>query len=217
MRGLIGAAAEGLERFEPPPELRDSIAFVPPMPQPVPPTTDGQPPPPPPPEQVAWVHPLAGPDRTLPANESQRYGAVRPQPRPRECQLGHCGVDLVRPLGVPVYSVSAGVVEHIQRDENVDTVAGRYVIIAHTTASGGETVRSRYIHLDSVEAGLQVGQQVGTGARIGRLGRSGVFNAPAHLHFALTVKREGAEQFVDPEPYLRRWRLISEPAAVTMR
>ncbi|HKA90917.1 MAG TPA: M23 family metallopeptidase [Haliangiales bacterium] len=183
LRATIEWAAAGLERFEP------DGAFVPVV---IPPTGTA-------PAAVAeWFHPLLGP-RRLPPNGSARFGAARPQPRPPECELGHCGVDVGQAVGEPVFAAFDGTVERVERDDNVDPRAGRTVIIAH---KDGE-VRSRYLHLDSIRDDLRPGMRVSGGELIARLGRTGVLHSAPHLHFALDV----GGRFIDPEPYLRVWRL----------
>ena len=150
---------------------------------------------------ASWLHPLPGSRRTLPGNESQRFGAARPQPRPAECELGHCGVDLAGLRGAPVVAVFDGVVERVERDPVRGGRAGIYVIVAH----GGNLVRSRYIHLDAVADGLAPGRLIRAGEPIGILGASGILHARPHLHFGLEV----GGRYVDPEPYLRRWSVPS--------
>jgi murein DD-endopeptidase MepM/ murein hydrolase activator NlpD len=160
---------------------------------------------------VAWFHPLAGPRRALPLSESRRFGAARPQPRPSECELGHCGVDLGTTLGEPVFAIFDGVIERIERDEARGANAGRYVRIGHKDG----TVVSRYIHLDSIRDELREGVRVHGGELIGRLGRSGVEHSGAHLHFAVSLRpsgRGGDERYLDPEPLLRGWQLPTLPA-----
>lgn len=183
-RATISAAAGWLERFDPAPE----IAAAPPLP-----ATPGRPLP------ASWVHPLAGPSRVMPARESQRFGAARPQPRPLECELGHCGVDLVAPRGTPVHAVFDGVVEKVERDAVRGGRAGIYLVVSH----GAGSLRSRYIHLDAIAPGLEVGTTVRAGQVVGTLGATGVFHSAPHLHFGLQI----GERYVDPEPYLRRWAL----------
>jgi murein DD-endopeptidase MepM/ murein hydrolase activator NlpD len=182
-RAAVDWASAELERFQP------DAAFTPVV---IPPTTSA-------PAAVAdWFHPLLGP-RRLPPNGSARFGAARPQPRPAECELGHCGVDLGQAVGEPVFAVFDGVVERVERDDTVDARAGRTVIVAH---KGGE-VRSRYLHLDSIREDLRPGMRVAGGELIARLGRTGVVHSAPHLHFAVDI----GGRFVDPEPYLRVWRL----------
>ncbi len=215
VRSGIGALAAYLERFDLPPELAPVV--LPPDPAGVPngPWRPGEEPPPALPTVVGWFHPLAGPRRAMPLRESRRFGAARPQPRPAECELGHCGVDLGTTLGEPVFAVFDGVIERIERDEVRGANAGRYVRIGHKDG----TVVSRYIHLDSIREDLREGAHVHGGELIGRLGCTGVFHSGPHLHFALSLRpagRGGAEHYIDPEPMLERWQLPSLPA-VAMR
>jgi len=163
---------------------------------------------------VAWFHPLAGPRRAMPGNESRRFGAQRPPPRPVECELGHCGVDLGSTLGEPVFAIFDGVIERIERHEEKGGRAGRYVRIGHR----GGTVVSRYIHLDSIRSELKEGMLIKGGDLIGRLGRTGVEHSGPHLHFGLSRRpngRTGEEIYVDPEPYLRTWALVDGTKLLT--
>jgi peptidase M23-like protein len=215
VRGSVGVVAAYLERFDPPRELAPVV--IPPDPARIPdgPWRPGEEPPEALPTVIGWFHPLAGPRRAMPLYESRRFGAARPQPRPVECELGHCGVDLGTTLGEPVFAVFDGVVERIERDEARGANAGRFVRIAHKDGS----VVTRYIHLDSIRDDLREGAHVHGGELIGRLGRTGVEHSGAHLHFALSLRpsgRGGEERYIDPEPMLQKWQLPSLPA-VAMR
>jgi hypothetical protein len=215
VRSSVGVVAAYLERFDPPRELASVV--IPPDPARVPdgPWRPGEEPPEALPTVVGWFHPLAGPRRAMPLYESRRFGAARPQPRPAECELGHCGVDLGTTLGEPVFAVFDGVVERIERDEVRGANAGRFIRIGHKDG----TVVSRYIHLDSIREDLREGMHVKGGELIGRLGRTGIEHSGAHLHFALSLRpsgRGGDEHYIDPEPMLRQWTLPSLPA-VAMR
>ena len=190
-RRVIALAGDALERFDPAPEVA-AVAALPPSPS-TPPSAP----------RAAWPHPLLGPTRILPHTESQRFGAARPQPRPAECELGHCGADLFQPQGSPVMAVYDGVVEKAERDAVRGGRAGIYLVVAH----GDDLMRSRYIHLDSIADGLAPGSRVRAGQVIGRLGATGVFHSRAHLHFGLEVRGH----YVDPEPYLARWTVASAP------
>jgi len=225
VRASVGVVAAYLERFDPPRELAPVV--IPPDPARIPdgPWLPGEVPPEALPTVVGWFHPLAGPRRALPLSESRRFGAVRPQPRPAECELGHCGVDLGTTLGEPVFAVFDGIIERIERDEVRGANAGRYVRIGHlgpcpkdrAAAEGGlcdGSVVSRYIHLDSIRDDLREGVHVRGGELIGRLGRTGVEHSGPHLHFAISLRpagRNGGEHYVDPEPMLRDWQLPSLP------
>ncbi len=207
LRGAIGRSAGYLERFDPPPELAPLLIPADPRDLPFGPFRPGETPAPPPPRMVSWFHPLAGPRRALPLSAGRRFGADRPQPRPAECDLGHCGVDLGTTLGEPVFAVFDGVVEKIERDDSEGGRAGRYIRIGHKAG----TVVSRYIHLDTIATQLKEGDQVKGGELIGRVGQSGVHNSGPHLHFGLSLRpggRAGNETYIDPEPLLRRWELV---------
>lgn len=202
-RRAMAGAATYLERFDPPAEIAPVVIAA------EGPVRPGERPPGM--EAVTWFHPLAGPRRALPLYAARRFGATRPQPRPSECELGHCGVDLGTTVGEPVFAVADGVVERVERDESNGGRAGRYVRIAHAGAvASGRTPVTRYIHLDTIRADLKEGARVRGGEMIGRIGRTGIEHAGAHLHFGLSL-RAGAhgarEEYVDPEPMLRTWKL----------
>jgi murein DD-endopeptidase MepM/ murein hydrolase activator NlpD len=157
---------------------------------------------------AAWYHPLPGPELQLPGYASRRFGAARHVIRPPECERGHCGVDIGSTIGAPVLAIHDGVVDRVQRNPAADPISGIFVILSHKQGA----VRSRYIHLDSIRADLVVGSVVHGGEMIGRLGRTGIQRSAAHLHFGLSLREGGRERYVDPEPYLREWRLV-EPEA----
>jgi murein DD-endopeptidase MepM/ murein hydrolase activator NlpD len=212
-RATVERAAAYLEKFDPQPELAPVI--LPPDLADVPagPWRPGEKPPEPNPTTVAWFHPLAGPRRAMPGNESRRFGAVRPQPRPPECELGHCGVDVGGSVGEPVFASFDGVVEKIERDEMEGGRAGRYVRLGHKNG----TVTTRYIHLDTVRADLKEGDHVKGGEVIGRLGHSGILHSAPHLHFGVSLRpggRGGDEHYIDPEPLLRTWQLPDPASAL---
>lgn len=147
-----------------------------------------------------WYHPLAqrGGRRVLPPNASCRFGAPRPGRRPRECQLGHCGVDLPASVGAPVYAIYSGRVVRADRDPGGS--AGRYITIAHVDGR----LRSSYMHLQRLASGIALGTEVKAGDPIGTVGRSGVHHSGTHLHFALQL-RGSHPRYVDPEPLLWTW------------
>jgi len=212
-RTAVASTAGWLEKFDPPPELAP-VVLPPDLDQvPAGPWRENERPPTADPVTVAWFHPLAGPRRALPGSESRRFGAVRPQPRPPECELGHCGVDLGNTLGEPVFASFDGVVEKIERDAERGGRAGRFVRLGHKNG----TVVTRYIHLDTIRADLKEGDRVSGGELIARLGASCVFHSGPHLHFAVSLRPggpSGDERYVDPEPLLREWRLPDPARAI---
>jgi hypothetical protein len=201
VRYSVASLAGDLEKFDPPPDLAPVVIPADPAKPAVAPTV------------LAWFHPLAGPRRAMPMSEARRFGAQRPPPRPAECELGHCGVDLGTTLGEPVFAIFDGVIERIERNEENGGRAGRYVRIGHKEGS----IVSRYIHLDSIRNDLKEGDRVAGGQLIGRVGKSGVMYSGPHLHFGLSRREGGRETYLDPEPLLREWRLPEANTAVAMK
>jgi murein DD-endopeptidase MepM/ murein hydrolase activator NlpD len=202
-----------LERFDLPPEARGVLADAA-RPQPAvaarvevapPPENFEGPPPPPPVRQPVWFHPLAGPRRHMPPSAGCRFGAHRPGRRPPECELGHCGVDMLRPTGTPVYAVYDGVVEKLVRDEKRGKLAGKFVVLAHKEGK----VLTSYVHLHSIPDDLALGMEVRGGETvIGTVGKTGTKRSAPHLHFAVAIRRtERWKKYIDPEPLLMFWRL----------
>lgn len=218
-RQAITRAGRWMERFdapEMPPPAREILADAlqpPALPfepaeltnPPRPPEQPGDPPPPLVPAVARWYHPTGGPRRLLPPNAICRFGAPRPGRRPRECDLGHCGVDLAARVGTPVYAVHDGIVLKAERDALRGGRAGRYVKLAHKDGS----VKTYYVHLDTVRRDLSPGDPVRGGERIGTIGLTGVKRSGPHLHFGLAVRWPSARRhhYIDPEPLLWHWNL----------
>jgi peptidoglycan hydrolase-like protein with peptidoglycan-binding domain len=100
----------------------------------------------------------------------------------------HSGIDVVAPVKAPVVAAAPGrVVWAGYRAGGW----GLLVTIAHR-----DGVRTMYAHLSRV--GVRLGERVGVGARVGRIGATGDATGP-HLHFE--VRLRGAA--VDPLPALR--------------
>jgi murein DD-endopeptidase MepM/ murein hydrolase activator NlpD len=98
----------------------------------------------------------------------------------------HPGLDFPAPRGTPVYAAASGIVVGAGWNDGY----GKSVLIRH---AGG--VDTRYAHFWRIL--VRVGQFVGAGARIGRVGATGFATGP-HLHFEVIVG--GAD--VDPAPAL---------------
>jgi hypothetical protein len=153
----------------------------------------------------AWFHPLAGPERQMPHNHLQAFGAERPGDRPADCLSGHCGVDVGAGLwGEPVRAVHAGVVERVNRGPN-EAHGGLYVRLSHRAG----TAFTQYFHLAAIPRTLTPGTQVEAGQVIGLLGDSGIKQSAPHLHFTISVRphKGAAERHLDPEPLLSIWPL----------
>ncbi len=151
----------------------------------------------------AWIHPLAGPTRRMPVTHNGAFGAERAGERPPECVSGHCGVDLGRTWGEPVYAVHEGVIDLVQRGSNDDR-GGMFVRIAHRNG----TLFSWYFHLAAIPRSIAPGVSVSAGRVIGLLGDTGVKHSEPHLHFALSARpSKGRERYLDPEPLIAIWPL----------
>jgi len=137
--------------------------------------------------------------RTTPAAAATRPTAVRPVAggyqltarygeRSGRWSLGfHTGLDFATSTGTPVVAAAAGVV----REAGRDGAYGRRIVIVLADGTG-----TTYNHLSAIS--MQVGERVGTGERIGRVGSSGNTTG-AHLHFEV-LARPG--RFVDPLGWL---------------
>lgn len=137
-------------------------------------------------------------DRTF-ENESTRpweagtYGFVRNPFRPSNGELMfsrlHEGIDIKpirrdadeEPLDI-VRPVAPGKVVHVNNTPGHSNY-GRYIVVAHFVPEG--TIYTLYAHL--AETFCQVGQRVGTGNKLGRLGYTGVGinKRRAHLHLEI--------------------------------
>jgi murein DD-endopeptidase MepM/ murein hydrolase activator NlpD len=99
----------------------------------------------------------------------------------------HHGLDWAAPQGAPVSAAAAGVVTFAGEAGDY----GKLVVVEH--ADGGS---ARYGHLS--EIGVEPGQRVGRGQRLGAVGSSGLSTGP-HLHFET---RDASGRPVDPGPRL---------------
>jgi peptidoglycan hydrolase-like protein with peptidoglycan-binding domain len=88
----------------------------------------------------------------------------------------HAGLDIIASRGTPVKAARGGVVVYAGLNDGF----GKLVEIQH--ASGVSTL---YAHLSRI--GVQVGQEVASGERIGRVGSTGNSSGP-HLHFEVHVR-----------------------------
>lgn len=93
----------------------------------------------------------------------------------------HTGIDIIASTGTPVLAAAGGTVA----ETGYDDVAGNFIYIRHE-GEDGRTLRTEYIHLNSID--VDAGQRVQRGQRIGRVGTTGkgTTRQRPHLHFAVT-------------------------------
>jgi murein DD-endopeptidase MepM/ murein hydrolase activator NlpD len=101
----------------------------------------------------------------------------------------HLGIDLMAPLGEPVYAFSDGVVHSSGYNEELGDY-GNVIVIEHFIA--GKTNRSLYAlygHMDKSVTKKKPGRRIQKGEIIGRIGdwhENGGWIAP-HVHFQLSI------------------------------
>lgn len=112
----------------------------------------------------------------------------------------HEAIDIVAPTGTPVLAAAPGTVERLfQSDAGGKTIYVR---------SGDRMTIHYYAHLQDYAPGLQEGQSVRRGERLGTVGFSGNASPDApHLHFALLRTTPDAEWWepataINPYPLL---------------
>jgi murein DD-endopeptidase MepM/ murein hydrolase activator NlpD len=103
----------------------------------------------------------------------------------------HTGLDISAPSGTPIRSADGGEVISAGWRSGY----GKVIIVSHGQKKG-RNISTLYAHLSSI--GVGVGQNVGKGQVIGRVGSTGWSTGP-HLHFEVRVN--GAA--VDPLGWLR--------------
>lgn len=91
----------------------------------------------------------------------------------------HRGIDISPPYGTPVYASADGVV--------VGTIVESWGLGWHVIVDHGDGYTTTYAHLSSF--GVAVGERVGQGEMVGRVGSTGQSTGP-HVHFE--VRRNGA-------------------------
>ncbi|MET4201906.1 peptidoglycan DD-metalloendopeptidase family protein [Bradyrhizobium sp. LA6.12] len=95
----------------------------------------------------------------------------------------HDGVDYAAPLGSPIVSAGAGIVEKIDQQWGY----GKYIRIRHDF--GYETT---YAHISSTAENLHVGDRVRQGQTIAYVGSTGLSTGP-HLYYELRVNKRDVD------------------------
>ena len=131
--------------------------------------------------QETWVRPVAQ------FNISSEFGNIASI----RGNKSHRGIDLVGPIGTPVYASASGKVM-IADDISLAKAYGKVVVLQHP-----QEWQSMYAHLSQVS--VKPGQYVLQGDIIGLIGQSGKVTGP-HLHFELAHQQKP----VDPKTYFQK-------------
>lgn len=130
-----------------------------------------------------WTDPLALP---VEGKITSEYGVLSIYQK--QVRGFHGGVDIQAPLGKPVRAAGRGIV----RLAEPLPLSGHAVLVDH-----GLGVVTSYLHMSQI--GVRIGQMVGRGEVLGRVGSTGLSTGP-HLHWGL--RANGTK--VDPLPWTKR-------------
>ncbi|MFD6611045.1 M23 family metallopeptidase [Micromonospora chalcea] len=127
---------------------------------------------------------------------------------------GYPGTDMFADCGEPVVAVTDGVVLEVSRVDRFDKRGPLGPNNGGLSVSllGDDGVRYYGSHLSAIAAGIDPGVRVRAGQQLGKVGRTGNANNVCHLHFGLSPKCTGADDWwirrgvVWPAPYLNSWR-----------
>jgi murein DD-endopeptidase MepM/ murein hydrolase activator NlpD len=156
-----------------------SVSTPAPAPTPNPPTLPG-----------AHTFPLLGHDWSF-GGPDARFGA------PRSGHT-HQGQDVTAPSGTPIVAPAAGTITFVAYQASG---AGYYVVMHEA----GQNYWYAFMHLLAGSTAVRVGQQVGRGQLIGKVGATGDAEGP-HLHFEIWQGPwQAGGRPIDPLPYLQQW------------
>jgi murein DD-endopeptidase MepM/ murein hydrolase activator NlpD len=91
----------------------------------------------------------------------------------------HAGIDIGAPIGTPVWAADAGTVIYAGYASGYGTL----VLVSHGTVNG-QDLTTGYAHMSELD--VSVGQSVGRGQQVGRVGNEGNSTGP-HLHFEVRL------------------------------
>ena len=128
-------------------------------------------------------------------------------------QDGVYAVDFHMEEGTPIVAFKSGIVSKIKEDSDInciddgidqeDCTHSNYVIIDH-----GDFTFAVYGHLQQYSVDLEVGDSVGSGHQIGRIGNTGYSTDP-HLHLAISNGFARGFSFSEKTPLFEELRGIS--------
>ncbi|MFE9653970.1 M23 family metallopeptidase [Micromonospora sp. NPDC006431] len=124
------------------------------------------------------------------------------------------GTDIFADCGEPVVAVTDGVILEVSRVDRFDKRGprGPYNGGLSVALLGDDGVRYYGSHLSAIATGVDPGVRVRAGQALGKVGRTGNANNVCHLHFGLSPKCQGHDDWwirrgvIWPAPYLNSWR-----------
>ncbi|MGK5442679.1 M23 family metallopeptidase [Micromonospora sp. URMC 105] len=124
------------------------------------------------------------------------------------------GTDIFADCGEPVVAVTDGTILEVSRVDRFDRRGplGPYNGGLSVSLLGDDGVRYYGSHLGAISAGVDAGVRVRAGQQLGTVGRTGNANNVCHLHFGLSPKCTGRDDWwirrgvVWPAKYLDSWR-----------
>jgi hypothetical protein len=140
--------------------------------------------------RAAPAHPAEAPP-AAPEHTEQAAAAAPPPPRVRQLFM-HDGIDLVAPIGTPIYAAGDGVVVGAAPHGRY----GNWIRIEHQAK-----VATVYGHLSEFASGIEEGMFVNRGDLIGFVGNTGR-STGAHLHFEILANGKAVDPmgFADLKP-----------------
>ena len=96
----------------------------------------------------------------------------------------HEGIDLFHRDPVKIFAAAPGII----KEKRYHPGFGKMIVVDH-----GSKTYTRYAHLEAFASGLDVGDYVVRGRRIGRMGNTADYPIPRHLHYEVLTGHWNAE------------------------
>jgi murein DD-endopeptidase MepM/ murein hydrolase activator NlpD len=124
------------------------------------------------------------------------------------------GTDIFADCGEPFVAVTDGEILEVSRVDRFTKGGplGPYNGGLSVSLLGDDGVRYYGSHLSAIATGITPGVRVHAGQQVGKVGRTGNANNVCHLHFGLSPKCTGHDDWwirrgvIWPAPYLTSWR-----------